>query len=68
MTGSMNSAKDECKHVEVEHAERMSVGDEDRTLEEKALIRKIDLFLLPTIWLMHVPRPINSSASMANSE
>lgn len=27
---------------------------EDNATEEKALVRKIDLFLLPTIWLMYL--------------
>lgn len=58
MPGSIKSMKDDCKYADVEHAERISVHDEDRALEEKALIRKIDLFLLPTIWLMYVQRTI----------
>ncbi|KAK5112805.1 hypothetical protein LTR85_011139 [Meristemomyces frigidus] len=37
----------------VEESERMS-QDADRVLEEKALVRKIDLWLLPTIWIMYL--------------
>ena len=31
-----------------------SQSDEEYAAEEKALVRKIDMFLLPTIWLMYL--------------
>ncbi len=38
------------KHEEVSNASDISWTPE----EEKKLVRKIDLFLLPTIWLMYL--------------
>jgi hypothetical protein len=35
--------------------------------EEKKLVRKIDLYLLPTIWLMYVPAPTPVSCSGFNA-
>jgi hypothetical protein len=53
--------------VPVEHNEEMTADSMDQkrqeeliaayvpdTEEEKALVRKIDLYLLPTIWLMYL--------------
>lgn len=60
MPSSMETTNDDRKHVEIEHAESIPSYDEDRVLEEKALVRKIDLFLLPTIFLMY-KRPIVAS-------
>jgi hypothetical protein len=38
-----------------EHIERLEgVDAEALAAEEKALLRKIDLYLLPTIWLMYL--------------
>lgn len=57
MPSSIDTMSDDQKHADVEHAERVAgpEHDEDRTLEEKALLRKIDLFLMPTIFLMYMP-------------
>ena len=37
-----------------EYIEQLSGDAEQLAAEEKALIRKIDLHLLPTIWLMYL--------------
>lgn len=34
--------------------EQLGGSPEELALEEKKLVRKIDLFLLPTIWLMYL--------------
>jgi hypothetical protein len=39
--------KDDIEHIE-------AISEEQQCSEEKALVRKIDLFLLPTIWLMYL--------------
>lgn len=44
----------EIKEEPAEYIERVQSPDEDLAREEKALVRKIDLFLLPTIWLMYL--------------
>ena len=45
---------DEAKKADIEFVEERSDYDGDRAAEEKALVRKIDLYLLPTIWLMYL--------------
>lgn len=42
------------KQTDVELVEESSSHDEDRTEEETALVRKIDLYLLPTMWVMYL--------------
>lgn len=39
------------EHLEISHNNPVVDWTED---EEKALVRKIDLFLLPTIWIMYL--------------
>ena len=47
-----------------ELAETVESGHTDRSdLEEKALIKKIDLFLLPTLWLMYLLSYIDRTKS-----
>lgn len=46
----------------VEESDRMS-QDADRAAEEKALVRKIDLWLLPTIWIMYLLSYMDVSSS-----
>ncbi len=38
----------------VEDSQSDHAAGEDRAAEEKALVRKIDMYLLPTIWLMYL--------------
>jgi hypothetical protein len=45
---------DDRKHSVVDCVEDRSVLGDDMVAEEKALVRKIDLFLMPTIWLMYL--------------
>jgi len=42
----------EMKEDNLEYIEQ--APDTDLVAEERALVRKIDLFLLPTIWLMYL--------------
>lgn len=37
---------------EIERIE--AIPNEEQVAEEKALVKKIDLYLLPTIWLMYL--------------
>lgn len=46
------SNMDDIKYVE--EAEETEPADADRKGEEKALVRKIDLTLLPCIWVMYL--------------
>ncbi|KAK4508318.1 hypothetical protein PRZ48_002056 [Zasmidium cellare] len=48
------SSIDEEKKTDVELVEESTSHDEERAAEEKALVRKIDLYLLPTMWLMYL--------------
>lgn len=57
MPSSMETTNDDRKCADIEHAEhsdQVSSHDEDRALEEKALLRKIDLLLMPSIFLMYL--------------
>lgn len=45
---------DDIKQNDIEFVEESVSNDEERAREEKALVRKIDLYLLPTIWLMYL--------------
>lgn len=49
---------DDMKKQDIEQIEQEIPQTEDEkaafAAEEKALVRKIDLFLLPTIWLMYL--------------
>jgi hypothetical protein len=51
---STNMLSDDRKHSVVDCVEDRSVHGDDMVAEEKALVRKIDLFLMPTIWLMYL--------------
>lgn len=42
------------KREDVEFVEEQTSQDADRVAEEKALVRKVDLMLLPTVWLMYL--------------
>ncbi|CAK4031199.1 hypothetical protein AC578_5340 [Lecanosticta acicola] len=44
----------EAKLSDVEFVEESTAGDEEREREERALVRKVDLMLLPTMWLMYL--------------
>lgn len=48
------SSIDEAKQNDIEIVEESASHDEERAREEKALVRKIDLYLLPTMWLMYL--------------
>lgn len=48
------SSIDDIKQNDIEFVEESTSNDEERAREEKALVRKIDLYLLPTIWLMYL--------------
>jgi hypothetical protein len=37
-----------------QYIEQLDASPEELAMEEKKLVRKIDLFLLPTIWLMYL--------------
>lgn len=45
---------DDVKQNDIEFVEESNSNDEERAREEKALVRKIDLYLLPTVWLMYL--------------
>lgn len=52
-------AKSEVAHEETSYIDSMKVIDDTNdyvpgTEEERKLVRKIDLFLLPTLWLMYL--------------
>ena len=42
------------KQRNVEFVEESRYAETEREREEKALVRKIDLYLLPTMWLMYL--------------
>ena len=55
MSGEFRKASfDMDKQKDVEFVEESHSHDADREKEEKALVRKIDLYLLPTMWLMYL--------------
>lgn len=45
---------EEAKAPDAEFVEERSIHDEEWGKEEKALVRKVDLMLLPTMWLMYL--------------
>lgn len=46
--------------------ESLSVRDSERSdLSERALVHKIDLFLLPTIWLMYLLSYVDRTKSVS---
>jgi len=49
---------------DVGHVEQWADGNEYTAEEEKALVRKVDIQLLPTIWIMYLPahKDIGSTA------
>jgi hypothetical protein len=49
---SLDSKRKDAEQIEA--YDNNSMDDEALKAEEKALVRKIDLFLLPTIWLMYL--------------
>jgi hypothetical protein len=64
------SSINDSKKVDVEFVESTKSNDnqqEDRSAEEKALVRKIDSFLLPTIWLMYLLSYMDVSARISLS-
>lgn len=42
------------KHEDTEQIETLRPDEEALATEEKAPVQKIDLYLLPTIWLMYL--------------
>jgi hypothetical protein len=42
------------KHEDTEQIETLRADEEALATEEKAAVQKIDLYLLPTIWLMYL--------------
>lgn len=51
----MSTTDDKMKDIELIEEHNGNVDeDPERAAEEKALVRKIDLFLLPTIWIMYL--------------
>jgi hypothetical protein len=59
MTGSLlnmepaGNLKDDAVLMEIENSKADATEPEFTPEEEKALLRKIDLHLLPTIWIMY---------------
>lgn len=49
-----SSSIDDTKRNDIEFVEESNSQNEEKAAEEKALVKKIDLFLLPTIWLMYL--------------
>ena len=45
---------DEGKPANVELVEESTSEDDERAREEKALVRKVDLMLLPVMWIMYL--------------
>lgn len=45
---------EDIKQTDIECVEKSMSENGDSSAEEKALVRKIDLYLLPTIWLMYL--------------
>ena len=60
MTGSLlnmelaDNLKDDAILMEIENSKADAAEPEFTPKEEKALLRKIDLHLLPTIWIMYL--------------
>lgn len=52
----MATTADKIDQVEIFEAEQVKEDDVfiENTIEEKKLLRKIDLWLLPTIWLLYM--------------
>jgi len=55
-------SNEEKKQTDIELIEESMSEDADRAQEEKALVRKIDLYLLPTIWIMYLLSYMDVSA------
>lgn len=53
MASSLDLKQRDAEQIEYD-APSSFMEDEALKAEEKALVRKIDLFLLPTIWLMYL--------------
>lgn len=53
MVSSVDLKQRDAEQIEYD-APSSHMDDEALKAEEKALVRKIDLFLLPTIWLMYL--------------
>jgi hypothetical protein len=52
---SLDKSKNNMDDIKyVEEAEETEPVDADRVAEEKALVRKIDISLLPCIWIMYL--------------
>ena len=50
-----SSTDDKMNDIELNEDHNGNIDeDPERAAEEKALVRKIDLFLLPTIWIMYL--------------
>ncbi|KAI7577292.1 hypothetical protein KC316_g10359, partial [Hortaea werneckii] len=45
---------DDGKPANVELVEESTSEDDERAREEKALVRKVDLMLLPVMWIMYL--------------
>ena len=45
---------DDGKPANVELVEESTSEDDERVREEKALVRKVDLMLLPVMWIMYL--------------
>lgn len=43
---------EDVKHVE--ENEEVALNEAERAAEEKALVRKVDMWLLPTVWIMYL--------------
>lgn len=50
----MDDADKDMERDHIEFLEESASQDMELKDEEKALVRKIDLFLLPTIWIMYL--------------
>lgn len=61
---AMSSSSHDVKTIDTEFVEESNCQNEEETAEEKALVRKIDLFLLPTIWLMYLLSYMDVSISV----
>lgn len=47
-------SREETKTTDIEFVEERTSQDDDRAREEKDLVRKVDLMLLPVIWVMYL--------------
>jgi hypothetical protein len=52
--GNPSLEEADTKMEDQQYIEELTANAEQFALEEKKLVRKIDMFLLPTIWIMYL--------------